>query len=976
MESIPALLGMGAGALFPSDQYHPIVKIAVGAAIGWTLQKLPSVITVMKLMVPKQNAVFINENGPIYEALETYVIDKYQQNIRTCRLEPRQGEIKCTLSNVEFMKGVFDTFENEKLELYIVDPKGQCETGDKLRAMFMSYVPYMAPSGGDSISGSNSPHNNSQNLQNRMIVVSSSKLTVSQLRKYIASVCKYTSGIEAAITKMYISSSEEKEGKNGKTTTNAKWELVHVKTNKRLSNTILSRKVENELVKDIKLFFDSEQWYNARGVPYKRAYILTGIPGSGKCLGLDTPIIMRDGSIKMVQDIKVGEILMGDDSTPRNVLNTTNGKDMMYNVEQGYGDDYIVNEAHILSLKLSKSPRIQHREGRKAYGLYWYDDRMLKYKNFSYKDQDSQIVLENAKEFLSTLPRNGTVIDISIAEYLQTTSSWKKAYKGFKTGVDYPEIGDDLLIDPYVLGCWLGDGTSSKPEITTCDKEILDAFTNAYPNLNPRVDAAGITYHMSCGKKKGYNPLLISLQSLKLINNKHIPDTYLYNSREVRKALLAGLIDTDGYLNVNACYEIIQKNVILSSQIVKLSRSLGYRATIKEVVKSCTYKGEKRSGKYMRMYISGVDDLPVRLERKRSRPARTDKSPLVYDINVSQLKKDKYYGFEIDGNGRFLLGDFTVTHNTSVIKSVAAEYNLPVFIIDFQVVTTNSEFSRLMKEISYYTSNSPYILAFEDLDRSSIFDRYGRSGNINIQCLLNEIDGLVETHGRLLFITANDDSVFKEVSENALVRPGRIDRTIDIGACDFDQVQRLLFHFFGLHESIEQLQEKDMGGPYAPAQIIEIVQSHMEDEDPEQVIGKLFKRKIANGNGESVVHNPVSSVLVPGGSCNTMEEKRYLRIRSQLNYNQKDKRKIESEIKRLEKDIKQLPDKRKKCQKKIQAHQAKLETTKQKVDKCQTNLRSSKEGLKKKNLKVPKAPAPSKGRYGRRRPARAQRLRN
>ena len=961
MDSIPALLGMGAGALFPGDQ-NPIVKIVVGAAIGWTLQHLPSVSTVMKLMVPKQNAVFINERGPIYEALETYVIDKYQQNIRTCRLEPRQGEVKCTLSNVEFMKGVFDTFENEQIELYIVDPKGKCETGNKLRAMFMSYVPYMAPSDGGSISDSNSPHNNS--LQSRMIVVSSSKLTVRQLRKYIEGVCKYTSANEAAITKMYISSSEEKEGKNGKISTNAKWELVHVKTNKRLSNTILSRKVEDELVKDIKLFFDSEQWYNARGVPYKRGYILTGVPGSGKCLGLNTPIIMIDGSIKMVQDIKVGEILMGDDSTPRNVLSTINGKDIMYEVEQGYGDNYIVNEAHILSLKLSKSPQIQHRDSRKSYKLSWYDDRKLKSKSFSYRNQDLSMVLKNVKEFASVLPIRGNVIDISIAEYLQTTSSWKKAYKGFKTGVDYSEIGDDLLIDPYVLGCWLGDGTSSKPEITTCDKEILDAFTNAYPNLNPRVDAAGITYHMSCGKKKGHNPLLISLQSLKLINNKHIPDVYLYNSREVRKALLAGLIDTDGYLNVNACYEIIQKNKVLSSQIVKLSRSLGYRATIKEVVKSCTYKGEKRSGKYMRMYISGVDDLPVRLERKRSRPTRTDKSPLVYNINVSQLKKDKYYGFEIDGNGRFLLGDFTVTHNTSVIKSVAAEYNLPVFIIDFQVVTTNSEFSRLMKEISYYTSNSPYILAFEDLDRSSIFDRYGGNGRINIQCLLNEIDGLVETHGRLLFITANDDSVFKEVSENALVRPGRIDRTVNIGVCDFDQVQRLLFHFFGLHESIEDLQEKDMGGPYAPAQIIEIIQSHMKDEGPEQVIGKLFKRKIANDNGESVVHNPVSSVHVPGASYNTNEEKRYVRTRRQLTNIQKDKKKMESQIQQLEKDIKQLPEERKKCQKKIQVYRAKLEAAKQKVDKCQKTLQSSKEGLKKKNLKVPQMPAPSKGGRG------------
>ena len=598
MDNIPALFGMGIGAFFPSEQ-HPMVNIAAGAAIGWALQKLPSVTTVMRLMGPKQNAVFIDEKGPIYEALETYVIDKYQQNIRTCRLEPRQGEIKCTLSNVEFMKGVYDTFQNEQVELYIVDPKGQCETGNKLRAMFMSYVPFVPSDGAGNVSGANNPHSSgsSQNLQSRMIVVSSSKLHVGKLREYIANVCKSTSSIEASVTKMYVTTSEEveKNNGNGKVSTNTKWDLVHVKTNKRLSNTVLSRKVEDELVKDVKLFFDSEQWYNTKGIPYKRGYILTGIPGSGK---------------------------------------------------------------------------------------------------------------------------------------------------------------------------------------------------------------------------------------------------------------------------------------------------------------------------------------------------------------------------------------------TSVVKSIAAEYNLPVFIIDFQVVTTNSEFSRLMKEISYYTSNAPYILALEDLDRSPIFDRYGGNGKISMPCLLNEIDGLVETHGRLLFITANDDSVFKEVSSNALIRPGRIDRTISIGACDFDQVQRLLFHFFGLHESIENLQEKDMGGPYAPAQIIEIIQSHMEDEEPDQVIGKLFKRRIANGNGNGEsVSSPVSSVHVPGAHAHsgTMEEKRYVRVRSQLTNIQKDKRKIENEIQHLEKGIKNLPEKRKKYQKKIQVYQAKLEVTKQKVEKCQTSLTLSKEGLKKKKLKVPKMPARGNSPSGKRRRTRRRR---
>lgn len=79
--------------------------------------------------------------------------------------------------------------------------------------------------------------------------------------------------------------------------------------------------------------------------------VFIGKRGSGKCLGKDTPILMYDGSIKIVQDIVIGDVLMGDDSCPRNVLALSSGESEMYKVIQRKGDDYIVNENHVLSLK-------------------------------------------------------------------------------------------------------------------------------------------------------------------------------------------------------------------------------------------------------------------------------------------------------------------------------------------------------------------------------------------------------------------------------------------------------------------------------------------------------------------------------------------------------------------------------------------------------------------------------------------------
>ena len=84
---------------------------------------------------------------------------------------------------------------------------------------------------------------------------------------------------------------------------------------------------------------------------YTCTIVVIGKKGSGKCMKRDTPVLMSDGSIKMVQDIIIGDKLMGDDSEPRNVLSTCTGYDEMYKIKQMKGEDYTTNGAHILSLK-------------------------------------------------------------------------------------------------------------------------------------------------------------------------------------------------------------------------------------------------------------------------------------------------------------------------------------------------------------------------------------------------------------------------------------------------------------------------------------------------------------------------------------------------------------------------------------------------------------------------------------------------
>ena len=84
--------------------------------------------------------------------------------------------------------------------------------------------------------------------------------------------------------------------------------------------------------------------------PYKRVLVFHGI-GSGKCHAYNTLIMMNDGTTKPIQDIQVGDLVMGDDSTSRTVLSLARGIDNMYTVKQSWGIKYTVTSEHILCLK-------------------------------------------------------------------------------------------------------------------------------------------------------------------------------------------------------------------------------------------------------------------------------------------------------------------------------------------------------------------------------------------------------------------------------------------------------------------------------------------------------------------------------------------------------------------------------------------------------------------------------------------------
>jgi superfamily II DNA or RNA helicase len=397
------------------------------------------------------------------------------------------------------------------------------------------------------------------------------------------------------------------------------------------------------------------------------SYIYIAQPGSGKCMGYGTKIIMYDGTIKEVQDIKVGDILMGDDSTPRKVLNLGRGVDEMYKISNVKGDEYIVNSEHLLCLKYSLLPKIKDNINRNVYEITWFDCELVKnrYKSYSYKNKNKNDVYNDAVDYKKKyvdININKDII-ISVQNYLKLSKNIKYYLKDYKTMINFNQKHIDL--DAYFIGLWLGDGNSNKSEISNQDSRILKYLSthllkyNCYLNYIAKYDYRFVSFDNK------YNYITNKLKEYNLINNKHIPYEYKCNSKENRLKLLAGILDSDGHLD-NNCYEIIQKNKLLSDDILYLARSLGFAAYQKECKKSCMYKNEKKEGTYYRIFISGngLEQIPLLCERKKAKPRQQIKDALRSGITVTPIGIDNYYGFELDGNHKYILDNFIVTHNT------------------------------------------------------------------------------------------------------------------------------------------------------------------------------------------------------------------------------------------------------------------------------------------------------------------------
>jgi len=360
---------------------------------------------------------------------------------------------------------------------------------------------------------------------------------------------------------------------------------------------------------------------------------VAGPTSAGKCWSPETPILRFDGTICRADEVRPGDLLMGDDSQPRTVQEVHSGTGPMYQVTPIQGEPWRCTPEHVLVLKRAFAPKKCWR-------------------------------------------RVGEITEVSAEDYFNASIQFKRQHKQFCVGVEFPE--QPVPFDPRLLGIWLGDGHyhGCRISIPDIEPDVL-AYVREWAGPAGYQVVVPKDWNPGCpsypiypvkqieGFGRGRNPLAQFFKSNIRDGEKRIRPEYLINSRKVRLELLAGLLDTDGHA-AGTYFEIATKYGGLKDDILFLARSLGFRVTATHRLATC--QGKKFPS--WRINIMGeLSEIPTLRKKCRDKTLRVNSDQT--GITVSKVEDGPWVGFSVDGNHRLLLGDFTVSHNSDPYAAYA-----------------------------------------------------------------------------------------------------------------------------------------------------------------------------------------------------------------------------------------------------------------------------------------------------------------
>jgi hypothetical protein len=362
-----------------------------------------------------------------------------------------------------------------------------------------------------------------------------------------------------------------------------------------------------------------------------------------KGLDINTQILTKDGW-KTMENIKVGDVVYDGNGNETTVIHTS---DIHY---------------------------------KKCYKMYFNNGETI----ISDYEHNWEIFFTNSKKTKKTI-----MTTEEIAEFMKNNPNRKNTFKIPKikqfNGID--GVDDNLEIDPYVLGAWLGDGHSSCGMITNMYNEVFKEIEKRGYKIGDDVSNGG------SGKAQSRTIFGLStqLKQYNLLNNKHIPKEYLISSKKTKLDILRGLMDTDGYYNKKRKRFVLtttrEKQMNFSLELIS---SLGIKCSVIKCKKYCNNK-----------IIDGFDinfsckEYPFLIRNFEIEQPKRDCNTYINIIKIEEVETVPTKCIQVDSELRtFLFGKYMmVTHNTN--EDLYKNYRGQTLLWPFQ--------DMLDQNVSYYT---------------------------------------------------------------------------------------------------------------------------------------------------------------------------------------------------------------------------------------------------------------------------------
>ncbi len=322
-------------------------------------------------------------------------------------------------------------------------------------------------------------------------------------------------------------------------------------------------------------------------------------------------VLMHDWTTKIIDDVKVGDELMGVDFAPRcvhDIKEVEKGK--RYELTTWYAAPFIIGAENMIVLSSKK------------------DDQQTTYTTFG-DFSISIMFFNNTYQFCS----------IDQVERFQYAP---------------------VIMDPYILGLWLADDNKQEPTITTYDANIIQSMKTFAESNGMEIETVKKTPKKHIHRFKNIDTTLPSnifldmLIAMNLKDNKHIPISYIKNTREIRMELLAGLLDISEWkTNSKTTYVISNQKHYLIRSINLLAKTLGFN--------TIHYPRCIGDNKPSIVKITGrrIDDIPMLSNKKKL--AIHEKHTVMFKIkNVRSVADGPYRKLMVDGDGKYLSADFMV----------------------------------------------------------------------------------------------------------------------------------------------------------------------------------------------------------------------------------------------------------------------------------------------------------------------------